>query len=221
MSLRFLIFGAILGLTFSVAMVSAAVWTVQITVSRGALKGMVVALALALAQLPLAWAGGWLVLSLHEFQEHFDWVLRGLAATTLFYMAAGAFQASRLRELHYAGPLAGTGELFRRTLVMALTMPLRLPGFIALFLAVNLHYTVLLYPEARPWIPVNALLLALGVALGAVAWLGYFTLLAALFAKRVPEPVSLKSLNKLRMVAGLIYTVLGLIALAPMLPGFR
>lgn len=216
MSIWYPIFGVVLGMTFAVAMVSGSVWVVQLTLARGLRAGLSAAAGLALAQFPTAFGASWLVLSLWRIYYEWDWALRIVSAITLIYLAYGVKQGSRLKNLAYSGPLAVKGDVFLPSLGLAVTMPLRLPGYMALFIAVSLQVVLIRFEEARSFAGLGALLLTTGVVLGALSWYIYFAVLAKVFGKRVPEPVSLRSLNKLRTMAVIIYVVLALIALAPL-----
>ena len=123
--------------------------------------------------------------------------------------------------LHYRGPLSEKGNVFKPSLGMAITMPLRLPGYIALFLAVSMQVVLLRYEEARAYSGLGAFSVTLGVVMGAMLWYIYFAILARIFGKRVPEPISLRSLNKLRVLSGLIYLTLAGISLAPLTLALR
>lgn len=210
------LFGMVLGMTFAVAMVSGSVWVVQLTLARGFRSGIAASAGMALAQFPTAFAASWLVLSFWRIYYDWDWALRLAAVLTLVFMAFCAFKSRPLNGLHFRGPLAEKGNVFMPSLGMAVTMPLRLPGYIALFIAVSMQVLLLRFEEARNFAGFGAFAVTLGVVLGAMVWYIYFAILAHIFGKRVPEPISLRSLNKLRILAGIIYMTLAGIALAPL-----
>lgn len=209
----FLLAGAVLGVVFSVPVVAGAVWCVQVTLAGGFSRGLAASLAIASAQ------GGWAALAaLFLFLKAptlrpFDWVLRLLAASVLIWMIFSVLQGGRVQSLRLSGDPGRPFSLFLRTFRQAVTMPMRLPGFLALLVAVSLH----LAPHG--WL--NALLLGLGVLGGSAAWWVYFALLAALFGRRVPDAISIRSINKLRILAVAVLGGLALIAVAPLAPGFR
>ena len=68
---------------------------------------------------------------------------------------------------------------------------MRLPAAMAILLATGVYIN---HPPV--WSTVPSVLI--GALIGLTWWWGQFTFLAAFFAKRVPHPVTIKSLNKIR-----------------------
>lgn len=213
MNLFFPIIGFVLGFVFSVTMVSGAVWCVQITVHRGWVCGTAAGIGIALAQFIWSLLAAIIVWWLAKYSENFDWLYRITAALILGYMGMTVFQSPRFDTIHYDGPLKGFYNVLKATFNLALAMPMRLAGYTSLLIAVSLHLRV------RPM--EFTFLLSLGVGLGSFVWWSYFTLLATLFGKRVPEKISVHSMNKLRFLGGTIFLVLVIICIAPLLPGFH
>lgn len=205
--------GIVLGLIFSTTMISGAVWCVQITLKRGLSRGLSAGLAISFAQIAWAAFAGIIILWLATYRDDFDWLFRMLAIMVLIYMAITVFGAERIKSIDYDGPLKESGQVFMSTFGIALTMPMRLPGYVALFLSVNVHHF-------RHLDLFNSWMLAVGIGVGSMLWWTYFCLLAALFGKRVPEPITIKSMNKLRVLAGAVFIGLTLICITPLLPGF-
>ena len=212
MSVFFFYFGIILGLVFSTTIVSGVVWCVQITMSRGFRTGLCAGAGIALAQSLWSALAAVIVFWLHQFSDSMDWLFRLFSAGVLVFMSATVFSAGKIKTLHYDGQLKGFGKVFRSTLGIAFAMPMRLPGFLALLIAMNFHVRDIQFG--------NALFIGAGVGLGSFAWWAYYVLLAALFGKRVPEPITVKSMNKLKVLAGSALLALMFICLAPMAPGF-
>ena len=213
MNLFFPIIGFVLGFVFSVTMVSGAVWCVQITMHRGWVDGTAAGLGISLAQIVWSVFAAFFVWWLARFSEEYDWLYRICAAFVLGYMSMTVFQSPRFNTIQYDGPLRGFFSVLWTTFSLALAMPMRLAGYTSLLIAVSLHL------RERPF--EFAILLALGIGLGSMAWWFYFTLLAALFGKRVPEQISVQSMNKLRFLGGSIFLVLVIICIAPLAPGFN
>ena len=193
MSPFFFFFGGVLGLILSVTMVPGAVWCVQMTLHRGWVCGVTAGAGIALAQMIWATVAALMVFSLAGFSNAFDWVFRVVAASILLYMCATVYGAPPIQTLRYEGPVRGAMGVFRKTFGIALTMPMRLPGYVAIIIAVSLHL--------RRHDLGNAALLGMGAGLGSMAWWLYFSALAALFGHRVPEPITLRSMNKLRILS--------------------
>ena len=148
-----------------------------------------------------------------QYSGRYDWIFRLFSAGVLAYLCTTVFGAARIRDLSYAGPLRSGVEIMRHTFMAALTMPMRLPGYIALIIAMNLHL--------RQHDLAYSVVLGTGIGIGSFAWWGYFALLAAVFGDRVPEPISVRSMNKLRVLAGSVLAALCFIGLAPLVPGFQ
>ena len=53
----------------------------------------------------------------------------------------------------------------------------------------------------------------LGAVIGVFYWWGQLAFLAVLFAKRVPEAITLKSINKIRPFAAVLFFVMAVLAL--------
>ena len=209
----FLIFGVVLGLVFSVTTVSGAVWCVQISMGRGFYAGLAAGGAIALAQSFWAFLAALILFNCGWFGFRYDWLYRISAILILGSMALTVFQAQRIQTINYTGPLERVYKIFTTTLGIAITMPMRLPGYLALFVSASLHY--------RPRGAGDALLLGVGVGAGSLVWWLGFVVLAVLFGRSVPEPVTLKSMNKLKILAGAVLLVLMLIGAAPLVPGFK
>ena len=128
------------------------------------------------------------------------------AALNLSYMGFKFFRTARAEQLADVPAPDAAWPVFRRAFIHALAMPLRLPLAMALVLAsgtfVNHLPTIGHLPE-----------ILLGALLGTVWWWGQLGGLAVLFAKTVPVPVTLKSINKIRPLCVCIYTVLAFGAL--------
>lgn len=208
----FLIAGVVLGLVFSVTTVAGAVWCVQISMRRGFMSGLAAGGAIAAAQSFWAFLAALIIFKCGGFGYRYDWLFRICAILILGSMALTVFQSQRIQSINYTGPIKGVFKVFKTTLGIALTMPMRLPGYLALLVSVSLHY--------RPRGVGDALLLGAGVGVGSLVWWLWFVVLAVLFGQRVPEPVTLKSMNKLKTLAGSVLLALMIIGAAPLVPGF-
>ena len=97
-------------------------------------------------------------------------------------------------------------ELFFQAFNRSLAIPMRLPTAIALLLATGV------YTNHPPTWEV-ALVVMLGGFVGIGWWWGQLFVLTALFAKRVPEPITVRSLNKIRPFCGVLLGILAVVAL--------
>lgn len=203
----FFVAGAVLGLVFSVTLVSGTVWTVQMALRRGLSGGLAAGFGIALAQGLLGGVAAGVIFYLQQWHEYLDWPLRIASSGLFLWLARDVMQAGRIARLHFEGPVGSAWGVLMDSFEVALRMPMRLPGFMALLVAVSLHL--------RPQSLSTAVVFAVGVCGGSMVWWLYFALLAKFFGHRVPEDISLRSLNKLRMLSLAVFLGLIVICLLP------
>jgi hypothetical protein len=104
------------------------------------------------------------------------------------------------------GTLPSGRVLFGNAFNRALAMPMRLPTAMAVLLATGVYINH--PPTWEAVFPVS-----LGAVIGVVWWWGQFSFLSAFFAKRVPQRITLRSLNKIRPFCGVLYCFLAGIVL--------
>jgi threonine/homoserine/homoserine lactone efflux protein len=197
--------GVWLSLLYSAAVMPASVWVIRLTVSRGWQCALPAAAGLALGQLPWAFVAAATLLTAPGFWQAADLPARALATAFLLWMAWRCQRAPQLTNLRLADP-PGAG-LLRRAFWRSLGMPWRLPLWAAFILSVGAHL------RGPGW--AAAAWFACGALAGQALWHAHFILVAALFGRRVPEPISLHSLNKLRLLAVVVHAGLALIIVAP------
>lgn len=127
------------------------------------------------------------------------------AAGSLAYLGYKFFRTPKAKSLSDAGELPSAGVLFRHAFVRSLAMPMRLPLAMSLALATMLFVNHPLTHETVAWA-------VLWGAVGALYWWGQLAILAMLFAKSVPEGVTLKSINKIRPFGVVLFTLLALMS---------
>lgn len=201
-----LIGGIWLSLLYSAMVMPASVRVIQVTVSKGWRAGLVTGSGLSLGQLPWCAGACLLLFQAPAFWQRADLPLRALSVLFLLWMARRGMRAPEVLCLRTDCPQA-SGELFRLSFWRSLTMPWRLPLWMAFIVSVSIH---LRGPGATA-----ALFFSLGALLGQLLWQGHFIFLAAVFGHRVPEGISLRSLNKLRLLATAVGLGLILVILAP------
>ncbi len=113
------------------------------------------------------------------------------AAFVLIYMGFKFFRSKRVERIDDAPALPSSWVLFKSALNQSLAMPMRLPAAMAILLATGVYIN-----HPPEWATVPSVLI--GAFIGVTWWWGQFTFLAAYFAKRVPYPITIKSLNKIR-----------------------
>lgn len=199
--------GLWLSLLYSAAVMPATVWVVQLTVTAGWRTALKAALGLSLGQLPWCLAAALVLFEVPMVAQALDTGLRVLAVVLLVWMAFRNIRAGMVHSLHLDGAVAGH-SLFRTAFWRSLSMPWRLPLWICLIVSVGVHLRGPGWPAAAPF--------TMGALLGQMLWLGHFILVAGLFGLRVPEPICLHSLNKLRLLGSLVLGGLALIILAPL-----
>ena len=200
----FFLAGLALGLVFASATFSSSVWVVQATMAGGWTAAWRVVCGVSLAQGAWALMASFPLPGLRLLGERFDWPFRAVAAGAFLQLAFAVAGSPALAVLRLTDAERPGGGWFPHAFQRALSMPLRLPGYLSLYLLAGLHLNA---PDV-----VGMLLLGAGVAAGAAAWMGHLAFLALFFGPRVPDPVTLISLNKLRRLAVVVFLGLALIA---------
>ncbi|TVP79520.1 MAG: hypothetical protein EA353_05975 [Puniceicoccaceae bacterium] len=126
------------------------------------------------------------------------------AAMVLVYIGVKYFRTRKVERIDDAGSLPAAGALFKTALVQSLAMPMRLPAAMAVLLATGVYINHPPVSDSLP--PILA-----GIVIGLTWWWGQFIFLAACFAKRVPQAITIKSLNKIRPFCGVLCLGLALI----------
>lgn len=201
--------GLVLGLIYSVALVSGTVWSVQVTLRNGFMTGMAVAVAIALAQGILAGMAALALYGLLLLPMQLELPLRLMATAVFLYMAGKMFFAPRVESLTSEFATGSAGRLFAVTFALSITMPMRLGGYLAFAIAAGLPTHGLSVAS----IPV----VAFAALFGALTWFVYIVVLARLFGQRVPEHISLRSINKLNMLSGMVFLLVAFITGLPLL----
>ena len=201
--------GIILGVVFAPTMMAGAVWSVRTTLQAGWRGGLAATTAMSAAQVIWSSVAGVLLFAAGHLADYTDTPLRFLAAAVLAFMALAVKRSRPLTQLTNPHPVGSPWAILRRTFSLALLMPMRFAGYAALIVAVSLHL--------RDYGWANGIGLGIGIGLGSFAWWIFFTILAALFGKSVPEEISLKSLNKLRVLAVAVLLGLATLTLLPLL----
>lgn len=133
-------------------------------------------------------------------------VMYVFGAFVLLYMSFKFFRARRVEQLDPNVALPEASILFRRALVQSLAMPMRLPAAMVILLATGVFIN---HPPDWSALP----RIVIGVLIGVTWWWGQFSALALFFMKRVPERITLKSLNKIRPFCGLLFIGLAAVSL--------
>lgn len=198
--------GITAGFILSLALFPGMVWLVKVGVVGTAVQVFTVSLAFALSQL------FWLLVStpgLLMMMKHLAFLRPGIhlfATFVLFYMAFRMIRSRRVELLDDAGELPSLKELFRNAFNRALAMPMRLPTAMAVLLATGVFAN-----NSTDWEVVPTVLL--GELIGVIWWWGQFFLLTVLFVRRVPEHITMKSLNKICPFCASLFGLLGIISL--------
>lgn len=189
--------GITAGFILSLTLFPGTVWLVKVGVSGRAPQVIAVGLGFWLSQLIwLAVAVPGLMMMCRQLTLVSE-VMYLFAAFVLGYMGVKFLRTRKAENLADAGPLPTAFTLFRNALNRSLAMPLRLPAAITILLSTGVYLN-----NEPSWAAVPVVLL--GAVIGVSCWWGQIIFLAVFFAKRVPEPITLKSLNKLRPFCALL-----------------
>jgi threonine/homoserine/homoserine lactone efflux protein len=198
--------GIWLSLLYSATVMPASVWVIQITVSRRWIAGLTSALGLSLGQLPWCLLASLALFQFPAFWQSVDFHLRICAILFLLWLAYRCMKAPEVRTLRIETN-ASLPQLFGTSLWRSYIMPWRFPLWAAFILSVGVHL------RGPGW--AAACLFTLGAIVGQLVWHFHFIVVAGLFGHRVPEDISLRSLNKLRLLSATVSAGLAFIILAP------
>jgi threonine/homoserine/homoserine lactone efflux protein len=197
--------GITAGFILSLTLFPGTVWLAKVGLNGRAWQVIAVGLAFWLSQI------FWLVVAipgLMLMSAHLSFIRAGMhlfAAFVLVYMAIKFFRAKRVEKLDDVTSLPSSAQLFRAAFNQSVAMPMRLPAAMAILLATGVYINHEPNWEVVPSITIGAII-------GTSWWWGQFTFLALLFAKRVPQPITIKSLNKIRPFCAALSLFLALIA---------
>lgn len=124
----------------------------------------------------------------------------------LLYMSIKFFRSRRVERIDDVPELPSAMALYRSAMTQSLAMPMRLPAAMAILLSTGVFVN-----HIPRWYSVP--MVVLGVVIGLTCWWGQFTFLSAFFAKRVPYPITIKSLNKIRPFCAVLCLCLSVIVL--------
>lgn len=198
--------GITAGFILSLTLFPGTVWLAKVGVSGRASQIVAVGLGFWFSQLI------WLLVAvpgLMMMSRHLSYVgeaMHAFASFVLAYMGVKFLRTRKADKLSDAGTLPPAPTLFRNALNRSLAMPLRLPAAMAILLSTGVYLNNPATWEAVPRVLVGAFL-------GVSWWWGQFTFLSVFFAKRVPERITLKSLNKIRPFSAVICFSLATIVL--------
>lgn len=193
------------GFILSLTLFPGAVWVVKVARGGGLAAGVSVGFAFFLSQLL------WLLFAIPGLMMMYKqlFFIRGgihlFAAFVLLYMGVKVFRSRRETDLDLQNPLPPVRSLFANAFRRSLGMPMRLPLAVALVVATG---TFINHPTTAD----SVLRVSLGAVIGCAIWWGELVFLSVVFGRRVPAPITLKSLNKLRPFSGVLFFCLAGIA---------
>ena len=201
----FFVIGLKAGFIIAITLLPAAIWIAKLGSNgyRGA--SFAAALACLLAQ------SFWFLISALGIFVILDQLPRApvllevFSSLVLLFLAYRYFSAPQAKSLAVEDPGKASG-IFAQTFLRALAMPIRLPLTMAVMVAVGTH---LRYPGELVGFPE----LVAGAIIGAAIWWLELAFLAAVIAPRVSQPVTLRSLNRLRPLSALLFLILACITL--------
>jgi len=198
--------GIAAGFILSLTLFPGTVWLAKVGLSGRASQVIAVGLGFWLSQLI------WLFVAipgLMMMSRHLTYVgeaMHAFASFVLAYMGVKFLRTRKADDLSHDAELPPPYTLFRNALNRSLAMPLRLPAAMAILLATGVYLN-----NPPTWSAVPIVLI--GALVGVSWWWGQFTFLSLFFAKRVPERITLKSLNKIRPFSAILCFSLAVIVL--------
>ena len=198
--------GVAAGFILSLILFPATVWLVKVGLAGTIRQALVVALGFALSQFL------WLLVAIPGLSMMLKHLAPMRPAMHLFatfvlaYMAFRTIRGNRVESLDDAGELPSLRVLFRNAFNRALAIPMRLPTAMSVLLATGVYVNNPNDWETAPGI-------VLGSMIGVSWWWGQIFLLTVLFGKRVSQPVTIKSLNKIRPFSAILLATMGIISL--------
>lgn len=203
--------GFVLGFIFAVTMIAGTVWCAQVTIRHGMRSGLGAALGITLGQ------AVWIVLAVSSvllftmlpLNRELMPMLRTVAAIIFVYMSIKLFRARKAESLRCPAAEGGFDRILMGTLAVSLGMPMRYFGYVAFCVAAGLGYHRL--------DPERITLVIAGAVTGTALWWIYIVVLARIFGRKVPEPITLRSINKLNPLGGVLYLLIGAMTVAPLL----
>ncbi len=197
--------GIAAGCILSLTLFPGTVWVAKVGVCGSARQVLAVSSGFALSNLIwmcVAVAGLRVMLTnLHPIRP----LMYLFAAGNLGYLAYKFLRTPKAVSLSDASELPSAGVLFQNAFVRSLAMPMRLPLAMSLVLAAMVFVNHPQSYETVAWAIVGGLV-------GIIYWWGQLAFLAGLFAKKVPEEVTLKSINKIRPFGVVLFVLLAIIA---------
>ena len=198
--------GLTAGFILSLSLFPGTVWVLKVGRTGDRLRVLAVASALFLSQIAWVVVGAPGLMMMLRYLRFLETPMYFFGAFILFYHGWKLFRTRRARALDDAGKLPAAGVLFHNALTRATAMPMRLPSTIAVLLATGLYVN-------NPVSGGTALFAVAGAVLGAGWWWGQVAVLTLLFANRVPERITLRSLNKIRPFCAALFLLLACICL--------
>lgn len=198
--------GITAGFILSLTLFPGTVWLAKVGVSGRASQVIAAGLGFWLSQLI------WLIIAipgLMMMSRHLSFIGEGMhlfASFVMAYMGVKFLRTRKADDLGDAGALPPATTLFRNAFNRSLAMPLRLPAAMAILLSTGVYLN---NPPTWQAVP----LVLLGAVVGVSCWWGQFTFLSVFFAKRVPERITLRSLNKIRPFCAVLCFSLAVIVL--------
>ena len=198
--------GITAGFILSLSLFPGTVWLGKVGLAGRVDQVLAVGFAFALSQLL------WLIVAvpgLMMMTRHLGFaesVMHAFAAFVLAYMAYKFFRSRAATTLAVESPLVGPHRLFFDAFKRSFAMPMRLPAAMAILMATGVFVH-------HPPVPAMVPEILTGTVLGVAWWWGQFTFLSAVFAKRVPERITIRSLNKIRPFCTVLFAFLALVVL--------
>ncbi|MEM7790037.1 MAG: hypothetical protein AAF546_01435 [Verrucomicrobiota bacterium] len=198
--------GITAGFILSLALFPGSIWLIKVGYNGRAAQCITLGVAFGLSQFI------WLIVAVPGLMMMIKYLgfayfaMHLFAAFVLAFMSYKFFRSRRAETLTDSSEIPVIPILFRNALSRSLAMPMRLPAAVAVLLA-----TGAFVDHSVSMTTVYSVLI--GALIGVFWWWGQLTFLAVFFVKRIPEAITLKSINKARPFCGVVFICLAIMAL--------
>ncbi|MEM8867156.1 MAG: hypothetical protein AAGC73_02705 [Verrucomicrobiota bacterium] len=198
--------GITAGFILSLALFPGSLWLVKVAYNGKPSQCLTLGWAFALSQFLWLVVGVPGLMMMLKYLSFAHMAMHWIAAFVLGYMSYKFFRSKRAENLDELLELPGLWRLFYNAFSRSLAMPMRLPATVAVLLATGAYVS-------HPLNVTSVFSILIGCLIGILWWWGQLSLIGVFFVKRIPEAITLKSINKARPFCGVLFLCLALMVL--------